>query len=85
MTVEKLQKLDVADISAIEITCEHCKVAVSLTLGARYPSLGQECMCPACKEPLWTGNGDTNFAQAIIRATGRESLNRFKLVVRTET
>ena len=78
--MERVQKIEVSDIGAIEISCSACGTTVSLRLGSQYPSLARPCRCVSCGGDLWTGE-DTDFAQAVIRATGADSRNRFKLVV----
>ena len=81
MIMEHVQKIEVSDIGAIEISCGVCGTTVSLKLGSQYPSLGHPCRCVSCGKDLWIGEEDTNFAQAVIRATSQDSRNRFKLVV----
>ena len=71
--MEHVQKIEVSDIGAIEISCDVCETTVSLKLGSQYPSLGQPCRCVSCGEALWNGEADTSFAQALIRATGQDS------------
>lgn len=83
MLVERVQKVEIGDISAIEISCE-CGATLTLALGGQYPSLSEECRCVSCRKPLWCDSNDTNFAQALIRATGPDSRNRFRMIVRSD-
>lgn len=39
--MEHVQKIEVSDLAAIEISCE-CGATLTLTLGGQYPSLGEE-------------------------------------------
>lgn len=80
--MEHVQKIEVSDLTAIEVSCE-CGATLTLTLGGQYPSLGEECRCVSCRRPLWRDSNDTNFAQAVIRATSPDSRNRFRMIVRS--
>ena len=76
MTAQTVWKVELGELSAIEVSCSHCKGAsVSIPLSG-IATFARSMKCPGCNETWWNGFEDQTFKDIAMMAQSIDSLKR---------
>ena len=80
MTPQSIFKVDLRELSVIEVACSHCKGSVSIPLTS-YRDFPRLMKCPGCNEMWWNSTEDQIFKDIAMMAQSIDGLKRsgFKL------
>jgi len=74
MSPQNIVKVDLRELSVIEVVCSHCKGAsVSIPLTGNFPRFMK---CPGCDKQWWDGINDPVFMEIVKMVQSIDYLKR---------
>jgi hypothetical protein len=77
MTPQNIVKVDLKELSVIEVACSHCKGSVSIPLTS-YRDFPRLLKCPGCNETWWNSTEDQIFRDMAMMAQSIDNLKRIE-------